>query len=357
MNLFTFGGAVKALGEGKFEAPLVLFTDSSSPDLAGDYFTKDTNFWYLRDGKATIPVLYNHGTDKTMGVKGLGSAEVEMRDAGVWMRGQLDMADQYQRAIYSMIEAGKMGTSSGSVPHMVEREQKGDAYWIKSWPLAEGSLTPTPCEPKLYGKVVAAKSVEVAVAKALKAESAEQLDAIADDLFLGIGAELICSGLEAMFRRIVWSAWELFEGVDPSTGKDRVLAAIAEFSAYATRYVSALVPAIAGEEASEGESPNSRFDLEAEEAGMKRLLGKSVRPSDVKSFERFLRDAGGFSRSEAKTIASYGFKGPQGQPSALRDAALPTKHAEELRAQVLRESIALSGKTSAARYATLETKQ
>jgi HK97 family phage major capsid protein len=43
-----------------------------------------------------------------------------------------------------------LGWSSGALSHLVEREYKADApvSWIKRWIIGEGSLTPTPAEPR-----------------------------------------------------------------------------------------------------------------------------------------------------------------------------------------------------------------
>ena len=164
-TLLTFGGVAKALGNGVFEGPLVLFGSPEAKDLVGDFFTAETDFYEAFP--VARPLLYSHGMDSTLKARRLGmktamkgSAELTVTDAGVWMRGQLDMADDYEKRIYGMIEAGKMGTSSGSASHLVEREKKAEgAYWVKSWPLVEGSLTPCPCEPRNFGKVLPLKAL------------------------------------------------------------------------------------------------------------------------------------------------------------------------------------------------------
>jgi len=59
------------------------------------------------------------------------------------------MRDEYEKFIYQMAEKGKLGWSSGTAGHLVEEERKGNAVWIKSWPLGlDASLTPTPAEPR-----------------------------------------------------------------------------------------------------------------------------------------------------------------------------------------------------------------
>jgi hypothetical protein len=154
--LVVFGGTVRAVGNGKFEAPLVTFTSVREPDLYNTYFDARTDYWIDFPGR--LPQIYNHGLDPQLGRRKLGLetpargfCEVEKRNAGVWMQGQLDMRDEYERMIYEMIQAGKMGTSSGSCAHLVDSEEEpgtDGVHRMTSWPLVEGSLTPTPAEPR-----------------------------------------------------------------------------------------------------------------------------------------------------------------------------------------------------------------
>lgn len=153
-TLLSFGGAVRSLGGGRFEAPLVTFTDPTAPDLYGTYFTRDTEFW--TEFPARLPLLYGHGLDATLRLRRLGldtpmrgSVETSLTDAGVWMQGQLDLRDEYELAIYALIEAGKIGTSSGSASHLIEETAVpgSEARHMASWPLIEASLTPIPAEP------------------------------------------------------------------------------------------------------------------------------------------------------------------------------------------------------------------
>jgi HK97 family phage major capsid protein len=146
-SMVTFSPQLKALGDGKVGGYLVLFSDASSPDLQGDYFDKSTNF-DIEDGDK-VSVYYNHGMDPVLKTRKLGSGTLTIQDAGVWMEAQLALRDDYEKAVYGMVEAGKCGLSSGTLPNLVERERVGKAYHIKSWPLGkDGSITPTPAEPR-----------------------------------------------------------------------------------------------------------------------------------------------------------------------------------------------------------------
>ncbi len=144
--LIYFGDAVKAMGGGKVGGYLVLFSTDSDPDLTGDFFTKNTDFFFDEAPKAVI--LYDHGLDPTLKARKLGRGSLRIDDVGVWVETQLELRDEYEKAIYAMAEAGKLGWSSGSAPHLVERTPVKKSVEIKSWPIVEASLTPVPTEPR-----------------------------------------------------------------------------------------------------------------------------------------------------------------------------------------------------------------
>jgi HK97 family phage major capsid protein len=141
------GDAVKALDEsGKVGGYLVRFGDAQSVDLVGDYFTPDTDF-DVEAWPHKTRVYYNHGFDAQLKRRKLGTAELSRDDVGVWAEAQLQMRDEYERAIFEMAKEGKLGWSSGTAPHLVEREEDGSAKRILAWPLGlDASLTPTPAE-------------------------------------------------------------------------------------------------------------------------------------------------------------------------------------------------------------------
>lgn len=152
--LIWFGGEVKALDEkGKVGGHLVLFGSVEQTDAtaARDFFTKETDF--DRDFPSTVGVRYRHGFDVKMGTRKIGRGQMGVDDAGLWIEAQLAMRDEYEEHIYSLVRAGKLGWSSGSAAHMVEREpikQNGRivAHRVLQWPIAEASLTPNPGEPR-----------------------------------------------------------------------------------------------------------------------------------------------------------------------------------------------------------------
>lgn len=115
-------------------------------DLTGEGFTKDTDFWLDRISNTPM-VLYQHGMDGALKHAVIGRAAIKADDIGLWVEAQIDLANEYAAAIRDLAEQGVLGWSSGSVSHLVEREEKV----IKSWPIVEFSLTPTPAEPRTLG--------------------------------------------------------------------------------------------------------------------------------------------------------------------------------------------------------------
>jgi HK97 family phage major capsid protein len=145
-SIVVMGDTVKALPDGRVGGYLVRFSTAADPDITGEFFTAETDF----GGAKNTPILYHHGGDKIIGKRIIGAGELKADEVGVWVEAQLNMRDRYEKAIYEMAKAGKLGWSSGTAGHLVERVRKSEgAVWLKSWPLGiDASLTPTPAEPR-----------------------------------------------------------------------------------------------------------------------------------------------------------------------------------------------------------------
>lgn len=166
VDTIHFGSSVKALGNGKVGGYLVQFGTKETKDFDGDYFTATTDYDLDRDTK-TSP-YYAHGQDSAIKTTKLGLEPFEMKadEVGVWCEGQLNLRNKYEKAIYGLAEKGKLGWSSGTAAHLVERKEIKDdsgtviAYEILKWPLGlDASLTPTPCDSRT--KAIAIKSLSV----------------------------------------------------------------------------------------------------------------------------------------------------------------------------------------------------
>lgn len=142
-KLIAAGGAIKALEGDRIGGYLVLWGDPDTPDLQGEYFTPETDFkleWFDKR-----PVLYHHGLDGAIKSESIGVIDtITPDDTGLWIEAQLDMHNQWVRAVKELIQRGVLQWSSGSAPNLVETV-KG---WIKTWPIIEGSTTPSPAEPR-----------------------------------------------------------------------------------------------------------------------------------------------------------------------------------------------------------------
>lgn len=320
---------IKMTSDGKVSGYLVRFGAPNDTDLEKDYFTKGTDFGVdLSGGKeAGIGLYYNHGMDPLLKTKKIGYAQIKMDDKGVWLRGQLDMADEYNKMIYEMAKMGKLGLSSGAASHMVEREKMGKSYEIKRWALAEASLTPTPAE---HRNMVEAKRYydeegrfidytekekrEMGKKSDDYEEESEDVEGMVEGLesigaspeqismtlFDGIEEDLISDSMHCLYKRML----EGVLGVYESSGDLMVVNAILqEFHNRSLDLVSRL-----------SVSPDSTMMMEME--NMKSMLSHS--PNNIKEVERSLRDALDLSRSKAKTLAKLVWEN-------LRDVDVPSE--------------------------------
>lgn len=141
------GDEVKALDDtGRVGGYLVRYGSPNDVDLTGDYFDASTDF-DVDEWPHKSRVYYQHGLDERLKHRKLGSGEMRQDDIGVWVEAQLGLRDEYEKAIFELVKQGKMGWSSGTAGHLVERESKGAAHHIQHWPLGlDASITPTPAE-------------------------------------------------------------------------------------------------------------------------------------------------------------------------------------------------------------------
>jgi HK97 family phage prohead protease len=145
--LLHYGAGIKQLGGNRFGGYGVIFSTEYDPDLEHDFFTSETEFW-LKD-RVAVPLLFSHGLDETIGKRRIGTMSFKQDSAGVWFEGILDQRDAYIEKILELIKKGVLGFSTAALSHLVERirKQKG-VNWVKTWPIFELSLTPTPAEPR-----------------------------------------------------------------------------------------------------------------------------------------------------------------------------------------------------------------
>lgn len=139
------GGSVKAIAGGDGWATGYLVTFGGDGDLTSyrDRFQPDTD--YSRATKSDVYV--HHRMLPGLGKKRLtNQAEIGVDDVGVFIKHLLNLRDPYEKALYGLAQQGKLGWSSGTAPHLVEREKQPDgSHVVKAWPLGlDASYTPTP---------------------------------------------------------------------------------------------------------------------------------------------------------------------------------------------------------------------
>lgn len=144
LTYFTSNQAIKATSENRIGGYLVVWGDRGRRDLQGEFFTKQSdlrlNMWPHK------PVLFHHGLDSKVKGEVIGYIDsLKADEIGLWAEAILEDHNEYVRKVNELVEAGALAWSSGSLPQLVEVEEDG---WIRCWPIAEGSLTPTPAEPR-----------------------------------------------------------------------------------------------------------------------------------------------------------------------------------------------------------------
>jgi hypothetical protein len=167
--------ALKWAGPDTIEGLAIPFGGPEDRDTDGEYFTKDTDLCIEWFGKSGRPILYDHGTDKSVGPAVIGrQTEYEIRDEGVWAQAQLNRNARYRKAIDSLIEQGALGYSSGAMAHLVTKNASG---LLTRWPWVELSPTPIPSHPGTLGIHYVKSSDLIAHMQAVEVEIPDPLKA------------------------------------------------------------------------------------------------------------------------------------------------------------------------------------
>lgn len=211
-------GNIKALENGVIEGYLVYFSENGERDLTGEYFTKETEF-HIDKGYPVegLRVLYNHGLDKTVGIRAIGKTiKSRIDDVGIWIQAQLDMRDEYEKAIYELTKNNKLGWSSGALVQSVEF---GTDKHIKSWAIIEASLTPQPAMPektqvlvksfKEYEDSMQNENVENIIKMEVSSEVAALLQALVETLNNELGNATANVDMEAVEEEIIEEASQM----------------------------------------------------------------------------------------------------------------------------------------------------
>lgn len=114
-------------------------------DFEGDIFTAETDFFLGASGrKSSIPILFEHGQDELLQLALLGEGTVIHKDGGLWMDAVLRVPPVLGSALKRLTRDRLLGWSSGAAGHTVTPRERGNGRVIKSWGIAEASLTTRP---------------------------------------------------------------------------------------------------------------------------------------------------------------------------------------------------------------------
>jgi len=178
-TLVYFGDAVKALGSGKVGGYLVRWGKPGDVDLEGDYFTPETDLGVEIGDR--LPVYFEHGYDPVVKNRKIGRGTIlKTDDIGLWFEGQLELRDEYERMIYALAEAGKLGWSSQAGGSLVSKSVGEGGNHIETWPLAEATLTKSPAEHR--NTAVPIKSIYPDVSEEPAPETIHEEEIMAEEI-------------------------------------------------------------------------------------------------------------------------------------------------------------------------------
>lgn len=163
----------------KFGGYLIPFGSPEDLDLDGEYFaaqTKAVKEWF--DLFGGLPLMFHHekaraffasqGLDLPVDLPIEGPigkiTSWKTDDMGHYVEGMLGVVDSsrkwYEDMVWKLIQDGKLFFSSGALPQRLKKPRKDGL--IPEWVTIEGSVTPTPANPK-YTNVISIKSVKSAL--------------------------------------------------------------------------------------------------------------------------------------------------------------------------------------------------
>lgn len=151
-------------------------------DADGEFFSPRTDIkpeWFNER-----PTLWHHAMDPVVKDTTIGvQDDLERDDLGWWGTVWLDRASRYHAQVDKMLAAGKAFGSSGSMPHLVRKDDRTGEILV--WPHIEQTITPTPINR--LARIVPAKAVAdftlagIELSPALRGLLAD-LETTADDL-------------------------------------------------------------------------------------------------------------------------------------------------------------------------------
>ena len=146
--------AVKYVGKNTIAHPVFIWGNPNKTDLDIEYFTRSSDFWDTSLKDFIRPLTWDHGQDERFNKfepNPVIGKTVKYYDDDVarWAESIIETDKKYRKFIDQFIEEKRLGYSSDSAPQYIIREKQGKATWLKMWPWFGGSLTVSPCEPRM----------------------------------------------------------------------------------------------------------------------------------------------------------------------------------------------------------------
>jgi phage head maturation protease len=314
MDIVAFSGdAIKSDKLGFVSGYLVRFGSPDVADLEGDYFTKSTDYGFPLDQDVPINLYWNHGMDKAVGKRCIGTGHAKADNIGIWYQAQIDMADDYAIGIARMAKAGKLGFSSGAASHMVERKSMGKANEIIRWTIAEASVTPTPAEYRNVVKSIKDMDYMDNMHMEMEMEMVSPVDQTpeeyAREVYAEVESDLVHEGMESIYEALCSGIY----GVMELSSQDKLpylMTLVDSFAVTAKDFIGSVVKS--------GGETKAIFST----------------PDTLRTTERRIRDVFGLSRTTAKRLAPSFYK-------LLRDGEVEEADSSKVKSCIVDQDVLL----------------
>lgn len=146
--------AVKYVGKNTIAHPVFIWGNEKKTDLDVEFFKSDSDFWDTALKDLQRPLTWDHGQDELFNEfepNPVIGKTVKFYDDAIarWAESVIETDKKYRKFIDQFIEEKRLGYSSDSLAQYIIREKQGKAIWLKAWPWFGGSLTASPCEPRM----------------------------------------------------------------------------------------------------------------------------------------------------------------------------------------------------------------
>jgi len=138
-------------------------------DLVGDTFTPATDYGLSREARG-MPVYYDHELHPTLKGQIGNVLAIRQDDEGLFFELELERSEKYVDEVLRLVEAGKVGLSTGALSHLVQKDTKSISRWV----VGEVSLTVTPAEPRTIGIQMETKAMYETTSGTIEANEEEE---------------------------------------------------------------------------------------------------------------------------------------------------------------------------------------